>query len=89
MDEHGWNGTQLQIAGVEIGVGLEDRFFLRVLPQFVPTNPSAMLLERANRFDTGQYDLRCMPELQTPADRQILRQGGSAVPPLAIRVGFT
>src|SRR5713101_1557446 len=72
MDEHGWNGTQLQIAGVEIRTRLDDRFFLRMLPSpFVPTNPLAMELDPAYRFDYTDravghrpVELRCMPQLQ-------------------------
>src|SRR5882724_11387925 len=72
MDEHGRNGTQLQVAGVEIRAPLQDRFFLRMLPpQFVATNPLAMLLDAAYGFDYPDravahrpVDLRCMPQLQ-------------------------
>lgn len=72
MDEHGRNGTQLQIAGVEIPAPLQNRFFLRMLPPpFVATNPLAMLLEAAYGFDYPDravahrpVDLWCMPQLQ-------------------------
>src|SRR6266852_2038719 len=71
MDEHGRNGTQLQVAGVEIRAPLQDRFFLRMLPpQFIATNPLAMLLDAAYGFDYPDravahrpVDLRCMPQL--------------------------
>src|SRR6266851_4150926 len=51
---------------------LQDRFFLRMLPpQFVATNPLAMLLDAAYGFDYPDravahrpVDLRCMPQLQ-------------------------
>src|SRR6266849_2168403 len=72
MDEHGRNGTQLQVAGVEIRAPLQDRFFLRMLPpQLVATNPLAMLRDAAYGFHYPDravahrpVDLRCMPQLQ-------------------------
>src|SRR5436305_1868508 len=71
------------VAGVEIGARLQDRFFLRMLPpSFVATNPLAMLLDAAYRFDyadrtVGHWpvDLRCMPQLQFLwVSRSFLRQ---------------
>src|ERR1700745_528541 len=72
MDEYGRNGTQLQVAGVEIPARLQNRFFLRMLPPpLVPTNPLAMVLDPAYGFDYPDralahrpVDLRCMPQLQ-------------------------
>ena len=78
MDEQRGDGAQLQIADVEIGARLDAGFFQHLLPpSIVPTNPLAILLPVAYRFDHpdgavgyGPIDLGSVPKLTTrPLDQ--------------------